>query len=627
MSSRDRTLQVAIAALIVLHLVAALAFPGSLWGVSQLAAWPAALGVGWTALALLALVLLPRWRGSLRLRFPGLRGSLLLALAGLLLGALLHERSHFFGDGALLVRDRGHSESVTRALLLVRATSAWVAGLDRFEVASERSLALLAILAGGAAAFLASRLAAVFSREPGGRFVTCTLLLLGGGCTQLFCGHVEYYALFAAALLAYLLLASLGLTGRIPLWPTWIACGVLATLHLASVALVPAQLWLGYAGWRQGERWRTLLGMGGGALVLVVLARQAGGGAGELAGTALAGLQRYVAPYAATASARHPFPFYSGAHALAVANDLLLVAPLALAALPALGARTLWRNADPLARFLALGAAGAFGFSAIFARELGPYRDWDILAPFGFLYLAWTAARWVRPKVGPERAALAVFLVGGVHHLAPWVALQLSPGATIRHLRIVLRAESQWSPHARAYLYEEMAIWARERGDLAGAGADYRAAIAANPADARYHTGLGVVLVQAGDLQGAAAAFAIAVERRPHYAPALNNLAYVLAMLGRDLEAARAHAEEALRLQPGNPDYLLTLARVHLERGDRPASETALAAALASRPDLPAARVLLDSLAGSPAGSPALGRPRTAGRPAEIPPPPPPSRR
>jgi tetratricopeptide (TPR) repeat protein len=598
MTARDRRLRLAVALLILLHLAAALCCPGALWGISQLAAWPLPLGIVWSALALVALVLWPaRARRATPRDFPGPATSLLLALAACLLFALAHERSHFFGDGALLIRDHGDSESVTRAPLLVHATVAAVAGLERLGMTTAASLALLAVVAGGVGVFAALRLAAVLTADRGGRFLAASLLL-GGGCMQLFCGHVEYYALVAAAVLLYMWIACRGLAQEKSLWPTWLVAGVLATVHLATVALVPAQALLGVTAWRRGERWRTALGMAGGGVIAMALLRLLGdGGASGLAGTALAGFHRYLAPYRDLGSARHAFGFFSGAHALAVCNDLLLVAPLAVVALPALGRRGLWRGADRVQRFLALASAGALAFSILFAREVGPYRDWDILATFGFVYLAWTAARWTRPHTGSQRAALVCMVVGGLHHTVPWVAMQMSEPSTLRHLQTVLATRSQWSPHARAYMHEEIAIWARQQGDLAHARSEYEAAVAANPADARYHVGLGMVLAQAGDLESAAVQFAIAVRQRPDYAPARNDLAFALASLGRDLQAAQEHAETALRLQPGNPDFQLTLARVLLARGDPARAASVLQDALRGRPQFPAARALAESLA------------------------------
>jgi tetratricopeptide (TPR) repeat protein len=463
---------------------------------------------------------------------------------------------------------------------------------------------LLSILAGGVGVFAALRLASRLTEDRGGRFLAASLLL-GGGCMQLFFGHVEYYALVAAAVLLYLWIACRALASGRALWPTWFLAGVLSTVHLATVALLPAQAGLGIDAWRRGERWRTVLAIAGAMALAALVLRYVGSGASGLAGTALAGFHRYLAPYRETGSARHAFGFFSGAHALAVFNDLLLVAPLAVAALPALGASGLWRGGDAVRRFLALGSAGAIAFSVLFARELGPYRDWDILGTFGFVYLAWTAARWVRPYAGPHRAALVLCVVGGAHHLGPWLAMQMSPRATLTHLQLVLATPSQWSPHSRAYLHEEIAIWARQRGDAERARSEYEAAVRANPADARYHVGLGMVLAQGGDLEQAATEFTIAVRLRPDFAPARNDLAFALASLGRDLDAAREHAEAALRLQPGNPDYLLTLARVHRARGDIWAARAALAAALGGRPRFPVARALLDSLdAGAVPGDP-----------------------
>jgi len=426
------------------------------------------------------------------------------------------------------------------------------------------------------------------------------VLLLSGGCMMLFFGHVEYYALPAAAVIAYLWFACRGLGGAGVLWPTWLALGILLPVHLAMLALVPAQLFLGWIGWRRGERASTAGAILAAGAILWVTTRLAGSGAGALANTIAAGFGRYLDPYFDTATTRHTFGFFSPAHALAVVNDLLLVAPMALAAVPVIVWVSRPAREDLVVRFLSLASLGCAAFAMLFNRELGPYRDWDILAPFGFVYLAWAAACYVRPHPGRQRIATVVALTGGLFHLVPWVALQVAPRATRTHVETVLKSKSQWSPHARGYMYEELAIEARQRGDEAASLRAYEAAVAASPSDARYHVGLGTRYVQRGELDRAVEEFETALRHRPDYAPAHNNLAFVLAEQGRDLEAARRHVAAALAASPDNPDYLLTAAQVTWRAGDRTAARAAAEKVLQIRPGDRTARSLLDTLGSAP---------------------------
>ena len=68
-------------------------------------------------------------------------------------------------------------------------------------------------------------------------------------------------------------------------------------------------------------------------------------------------------------------------------------------------------------------------------------------------------------------------------------------------------------------------------------------------------------------------------------AAALNNLAYVLAKLSQRCEEALSLAEEALRLQPDQPDLLDTYAKVLRCLGRMEDARAALGSALRQRPE------------------------------------------
>jgi tetratricopeptide (TPR) repeat protein len=174
--------------------------------------------------------------------------------------------------------------------------------------------------------------------------------------------------------------------------------------------------------------------------------------------------------------------------------------------------------------------------------------------------------------------------------------MNASDRAVMAHLRLVLAEESQWSPHAHAYMHESLAIYYRERGDEDASLREYEAAVQANPADSRYRVGLGNRYLQRGEMRAAAREYQQAVDQRPGYAPGHNNLAFVLAALAEELERARQHAQEALRLDPDNADYWLTLARVEVADGRRLQAGEAARRALALRRSFPAAEELLRGL-------------------------------
>jgi tetratricopeptide (TPR) repeat protein len=609
--SRDRILRAGAATLVVSHLVAAWLAPTALWGLSHLAGVPPLVAVAWTAAALGVVVAAPRLaaRGA-AFSYPDRIASALLALACVAPFWIARERTHLFGDGALLIRDRGLSDTITRAPLLVRAAHQWVLHTARFGLTSETALAILSIVAGVVAVFALLRLAASLTPDRGGRLLAAVLLLTAGS-TQLFFGHVEYYAMLAAATALYLWLACALLGAGRPTWPTWLAWGALLPVHLSALAFLPAQAVLALRELRAGRRRAVLttLAAAAGLGLAMILPRLVGRGMSAFVATTWAGPQRYLAPFFNRESTRHAFGFLSAQHWLALLNDLLLAAPLALVALP-----VLWRQRrgrpDAIHAFLAAAAVGALLFSILFHRELGPIRDWDILSANAFVLLAFVAARLVRPHPGHQRTAALIVAAAGLHHLVPWVALQTRPAATVAWIERHTRASGQLSPHARAYWYEEIAILHRQHGDEAASLLAYEAAVAANPSDARYHVGLGNRYLMRGEMERAAEQYEDALRRRPNLAPAHNNLAYTLALLGRDLDAALAHAQAALAADSTRVDYWTTLARVESTRGDPAAARAAAANALRRRPDAAEARAILAAIdAGLPVPSPRLETP------------------
>lgn len=92
------------------------------------------------------------------------------------------------------------------------------------------------------------------------------------------------------------------------------------------------------------------------------------------------------------------------------------------------------------------------------------------------------------------------------------------------------------------------AVGLHQAGDLAGAEAAYRAALAEQPGLPEAHCNLGILLHQRADLEGAARHLSQAVALYPGLAAAWNNLGVVLRKLGRGGEAVAA-LQRAIALQ------------------------------------------------------------------------------
>jgi tetratricopeptide (TPR) repeat protein len=87
------------------------------------------------------------------------------------------------------------------------------------------------------------------------------------------------------------------------------------------------------------------------------------------------------------------------------------------------------------------------------------------------------------------------------------------------------------------------------KSDPKRAAGYFQAATARLGDDPRVHNNLGIALIQSGDAPGAAEAFRTALRVDPTYADAHLNLALLAARAG-DVSAARAHAAQALDLNP-----------------------------------------------------------------------------
>ena len=99
-----------------------------------------------------------------------------------------------------------------------------------------------------------------------------------------------------------------------------------------------------------------------------------------------------------------------------------------------------------------------------------------------------------------------------------------------------------------------------ERGDLDGAEAAYRAAVAAEPGDPSAHNNLGTMLrLVRGDVDGAEVAYRAAVAADPGYAKAHNNLGLLLQVERNDLVGAEAAYRAAIAAEPENASALSNL--------------------------------------------------------------------
>lgn len=127
-------------------------------------------------------------------------------------------------------------------------------------------------------------------------------------------------------------------------------------------------------------------------------------------------------------------------------------------------------------------------------------------------------------------------------------------------------------------------------GDLEGALADFRAALAEDPDDPRAHLDLGLVLELREELEGAEAAYRRALALDAEFPEALNNLGLLLLDSERSAEAVTL-LRRAVELRPGYAEATLNLGLALEDEGDLAGALEAYRSAARLSPSDPYPRV------------------------------------
>jgi Tfp pilus assembly protein PilF len=131
-----------------------------------------------------------------------------------------------------------------------------------------------------------------------------------------------------------------------------------------------------------------------------------------------------------------------------------------------------------------------------------------------------------------------------------------------------LAAGDERGDSAKAEQHNTKAVGMLERGDLAGAEAELKAALAADVMYGPAHNNLGKVYFHQDKLYLAAWEFQYAMKLMPNTPEPRNNLGLVFESAGK-LDDAVASYDEAMRLEPDNVQFIGNLARARVRRGDR----------------------------------------------------------
>ncbi len=277
-------------------------------------------------------------------------------------------------------------------------------------------------------------------------------VLLGTtGTVGTFCGLIEKRGLLVAGTLwTLLLLLAAAQDRQRSLTTAAAALGLTVATHLAAVWLAPAAIAAWYVRHREALRGRGGDGAARAAwhealrcLWVSLLPFASVAAAMALAGISLSGFSpetfgggdgRMFVPLTHVETAYERFTMFSAPHFQAVANELLLLAPvgITLAVLLPLAAPRGERRRDTGAQVLLLACAGLLVFVFAYNPDmmvadptLGALNEWDLFSLAGVpltLLGAWSLCSTVAP--GEERDALALSAcVVAIVHGIPWLLL------------------------------------------------------------------------------------------------------------------------------------------------------------------------------------------------------------
>lgn len=381
-----------------------------------------------------------------------------------------------------------------------------------------------------------------------------TLALLGSGYAVLFFGYVENYAWPLLANAALLWAGLTALRRPFPLAPAFVLFALGLGLHLSTILLLPAVVFLGVVVGRDASRRRGLvmdLVIGCLALGLLDLWMRSRGlplatAIGDLLGVAAQdnGGGRGLAYLL---SVRHLRDFL---------NEALLVGPFAVG-LASVGIGFLVRSRDAAHWFLGLASTALLGAAFLTTEPLLGYaRDWDLFAPAAVVWMAFGVTAVVAtPQAG--RLLAGVALVSTLH-LGTWVAFNHSEPLAMERFATL--------PLGLGRTEVVMGNWHLRQGRPDDAEDWFRRAIRTNPSNANAWGLLGNLYARQDRFDDGAQAYAEALRTRPDKTPFRSSLVRCLVELGR-WEEAVPHLEIMVQQDPGNLGFWRGLAQVHRELG------------------------------------------------------------
>jgi tetratricopeptide (TPR) repeat protein len=491
----------------------------------------------------------------------GARGPWIAALAAAAMALGLPDQARFTGD--FLIRQGTIEEALLPERVWPQALPLDIALHFRLPLALSRGAGLDPNLYGrlsGAAMAAALALAAAWLARAAGFRRGAALVAWSGaffvGTLALFTGYNKGLAGLAVLALA---IGAAGVRvareGR-----GHLALGALLALAVALHRSGPAFLAAGLVAWIAGGRarpgaWRERSALAAAALPLAALA-----GFGPKIVQTLGGYDRVHYAPADVAAAGGPLAAALAPARLAdTANLVVLLAPLAVALPPVAIAfgRALPRRRE--GRVLAALAAPALAAFPLLRPINGPFRDWDVFAPFaaGLAALAaWLAGHALQRAPARAWVAPAAALALAVPALQ-WVAHQADLPRGIARAEAFAVESPARSGNERALTWDYVGTRWNQVQNYGPSAAAFRRATEYAPSP-RLLFQWALSEVMAGNPRGAIVAYHRHLEKDPASLPGWLGLAAAASRVP-DFEESRRALHKVLELDPGNRDALAIL--------------------------------------------------------------------
>jgi tetratricopeptide (TPR) repeat protein len=402
------------------------------------------------------------------------------------------------------------------------------------------------------------------------------LALIAQGYVQLFFGYVENYTLYCLVIAAFALASLRVIEARSPLLLAGALVIASAALHLAGALLVPA---LGVLVLHElmmpGRRAAGLrdLALGLGLFVATNFAL------GRIQpGYSWFGMLSHLTSSVTTSNSSYGFQRPGARDFL---NQQLLIGPLgAFLFVPAALVGVMGGSARNWKGGFLLAFGSPFLLASIIAGDsnLGVARNWDLLAPAGFVFTLCGLGLALEVGWTPRDRQRWLLLLAAVSlfHTVPWIANNASfDRAFARFKTLPLGLGRAQAVVGNLYL---------ERGQVDSASVWFRRALEENPANNLASFELGRIAMSRGDYDEACHAFLAAVQARPRTESYHYLLASALVRAGHP-EDAKREIDALLAEHAEEPIYWAASSVVWQCLGRRDSSLAALARADRFSPD------------------------------------------